>query len=109
MEAVIETGGKQYRVTPGMRLEVERIPATKKEGKITFDRVLLFVSDNGRVVTDPKKLSEIKVKARLISERKGKKILVFKKKAKTDYKKSYGHRQIRSLVEIEEIVAKKVA
>jgi len=103
MQAVIETGGKQYRVSPGMKLKVEKLPV-KKGDKIVFDRVLLFTSDDGKVVADPKKLSEIKVKARLISERKEKKILVFKKKRKTDYKKAYGHRQTHSLIEIEEIV-----
>ena len=102
MQAVIETGGKQYIVFPGMKLKVEKLPKQKKD-EVIFNRVLLFTSDEGTVVTDQTKLSKIKVKAKVISEGKNRKILVFKRKSKKDYKKTFGHRQSYSLVEILEI------
>ena len=102
MQAVIETGGKQYIVSPGMKLKVEKLLDQKKD-EVVFNRVLLFTSDEGTVVTDQAKLSKIKVKAKVISEGKNKKILVFKRKSKKDYKKAFGHRQFYSLVEIMEI------
>jgi len=103
MQAVIETGGKQYIVSPGMKLKVEKLPQQKKD-EVIFSQVLLFTADDGTVVTDKGKLSEIKVKGKVISEGKNKKILVFKRKSKKDYKKAFGHRQFYSLVEIQEIV-----
>ncbi|PIP15625.1 MAG: 50S ribosomal protein L21 [bacterium (Candidatus Ratteibacteria) CG23_combo_of_CG06-09_8_20_14_all_48_7] len=102
MYAVIETGGKQYRVSTGTKLKVEKLPVSKG-GEIIFDRVLLFVSDKDEVVADPAKLSGIKVKAKVIEEGKNKKILVFKRKSKKDYKKAFGHRQPYSLVMVQEI------
>jgi large subunit ribosomal protein L21 len=104
MQAVIETGGKQYIVSPGMKLKVEKLPEQKKDA-VVFKQVLLFTADDGKVTTDSDKLSSIKVKAKIISEGKNKKILVFKRKSKKDYKKAFGHRQFYSLVEILEIVA----
>jgi large subunit ribosomal protein L21 len=103
MQAVIETGGKQYIVSPGMKLKVEKLPEGKKN-EVVFNQVLLFTADDGKVMTDPAKLSAVKVKAKIISEGKNKKILVFKRKSKKDYKKAFGHRQFYSLVEILEIV-----
>ena len=106
MQAVIETGGKQYLVSPGMKLKVEKLPRQKKDkDEVLFSRVLLFTSDEGAVVTDQGKLSKIEVKAKIISEGKNRKILVFKRKSKKDYKKAFGHRQPYSLVEILEIAA----
>jgi large subunit ribosomal protein L21 len=105
MQAVIETGGKQYIVSPGMKLKVEKLPKQKKN-EVVFKRVLLFTADNGKVMTDPAELSSVKVKAKVISEGKNKKILVFKRKSKKDYKKAFGHRQFYSLVEILEITAR---
>jgi len=103
MQAVIETGGKQYIVSPGMKLKVEKLPQPKKD-EVVFKQVRLFTADDGKMVTDQAKLSKIKVKAKVISEGKNKKILVFKRKSKKDYKKAFGHRQSYSLVEILEIV-----
>ena len=103
MQAVIETGGKQYIVSPGMKLKVEKLPEQKKD-EVIFNQVLLFTADDGTVVTEPDKLSKIKVKAKVVSEGKNRKILVFKRKSKKDYKKAFGHRQFYSLVEILEIV-----
>ena len=103
MKAIIETGGKQYQVSPGMRLKVEKIPPGKDRG-VVFDHVLLFVPESGESISDPQKLSGMKVRAKVIEEGRNRKILVFKRKPKTDYKKAFGHRQPFTLVEIQEIV-----
>ncbi len=107
MYAVIQTGGKQYQVSPGTRVKVEKLPGSIREQEIVFDKVLLFVSDQGEVVTEVSKLAGIKVKGTVVSEGKDRKILVFKKKSKKDYQKRYGHRQPYSLVEVNEILTGK--
>ncbi|MFH0795908.1 MAG: 50S ribosomal protein L21 [Candidatus Omnitrophota bacterium] len=105
MYAVIETGGKQYSVSTGTKLKVEKLPVPK-DGEVIFERVLLFVSDQGEVVADSAKLSGIKVKAKVIEEGKNKKVLVFKRKSKKDYQKAFGHRQPYSRIEVVDIIQK---
>src|SRR6266571_4524117 len=100
MYAVIKTGGKQHRVKPGDVIEVELIHAKQGES-ITFNP-LLVVDDDGKSHFG-KELSKAKVKAKLVSESKGDKIKVFKYRAKTGYAKSMGHRQMHTLLEIEDV------
>lgn len=89
--AVIESGGKQYRVSPGATVEVAKLQA-KKGDKITLDRVLLL--DDGDSVTVGKPVvSGATVTATVAEEGKGKKIIVYKYKAKVRYDKKTGHRQ----------------
>lgn len=102
MYAVISQGGKQYRVSPGMKLKLEKL-SLEPGSDVVFDRVLLYSPDDGKVVAEPEKLAGVKVHARVLSEGKNRKILVFKKKPKNDYKKAYGHRQPFSLVEVDRI------
>ncbi|OPZ91116.1 MAG: 50S ribosomal protein L21 [candidate division TA06 bacterium ADurb.Bin417] len=102
MFAIIETGGKQYQVTPGARLKVEKLAGAAGE-KVVFKRVLLFSTDDGAVLTGADRLSEVKVKGRILEQGKARKVVVFKRKPKTDYNKLQGHRQGYTLVEIEEI------
>ena len=108
MYAVIQTGGKQYRVEPGMKLKVEKLPVLPG-AEVLFDQVVLLVPGEGEVVADPEKLAGARVRGRVLEEGRNRKILVFKKKAKNDYKKSFGHRQEFSLVEISEILPGKAA
>lgn len=102
MYAVISQGGKQYQVRPGMKLKVEKM-SVEPGSEVVFDKVLLFSPAEGRVVADPGKLAGVKVHARVLAEGRNRKILVFKKKPKSDYKKAYGHRQPFSLVEVDRI------
>ena len=100
MYAVIETGGKQYRVETGDVIDVERVSG--EEGQVRFDRVLMATGDNGAQFGDPV-LAGALVKASLVGEVRGPKIRVFKKKKRSTYRKSRGHRQDLVRVRIEGI------
>lgn len=102
MYAVIETGGKQYKVQEGDIISVEKIES--KEGdKIDFSKVLLVSKEDGLIVGKPY-IEGAKVEGSVLEQGKGKKIVVFKYKAKKNYKKKQGHRQPFTKVKIEKIV-----
>ena len=90
MYAIIETGGKQYWVTPGETLQVEKLDA-KAGQEVTF-KALWAVGD-AKEGQEPSVSREAKVVAEVGGERKGPKIIVFKKRSKKAYKKTQGHRQ----------------
>lgn len=101
MYAIIETGGKQYRVQPGDELKIEKLAIEENE-TVTFDRVLMVGSENGVKVGTPL-VQGASVSAKVVCNGKGKKIIVFKYKNKTNYRRFRGHRQPFSLVQIETI------
>jgi len=101
MYAVIKTGGKQHRVQPGDVIEVELMHG-QHGNSITFTP-LLVVDDEGKTHFG-KDLGRAQVKAKLLGEDKGEKVKIFKYRAKTGYAKRMGHRQMHSLVEIEDVV-----
>lgn len=101
MYAVIETGGKQYRVEPGDVIDVERLSGADNN-EVRFDRVLMVTGDNGAQFGNPV-LAGALVKASLVGEVRGPKIRVFKKKKRTTYRKSRGHRQDLLRIRIEGI------
>jgi large subunit ribosomal protein L21 len=101
MYAVIKAGGKQHRVKPGDVIEVELMHG-QHGTSVTFTP-LLVVDDEGKTHVG-KDLGRAQVKAKLLGEQKGKKVKVFKYRPKTGYAKSQGHRQLQSLVEIEDVV-----
>ncbi len=103
MFAVIETGGKQYRVIPGMKLKIEKLDA-EVGSAITFDKILL-VSDGDALKIGRPYVSGTTVSAKLIDQAREKKIIVFKKKRRKMYQKKNGHRQYVSVVEIQGINA----
>mgnify|MGYP000028314941 CR=1 FL=1 len=101
MYAVIVTGGKQYKVSEGDTLFVEKIEA--EEGSaVTFDQVLAVSNDGLKVGEDVKNAS---VTASVVGNGKGKKVIVYKYKRKTGYHKKNGHRQQYTEVKIEKINA----
>lgn len=100
MYAVIETGGKQYRVETGDVIDIERVSG--EEGEVRFDRVLMATGDNGAQFGNPV-IQGALVKASLVGEVRGPKIRVFKKKKRSTYRKSRGHRQDLVRVRIEGI------
>lgn len=101
MLAVIKTGGKQYIVAPGQKIKIEKIE--KKEGsEITFDEVLLLEKGKKVEIGTPF-VKNAKVIGKILSQGKAKKLIVFKYKAKTRYKKKRGHRQPFTEVEIKSI------
>ena len=101
MYAVIQTGGKQYRVSPGDQIQVEKLPF-KPGDEIAFDKVLL-ASDGETLKVGKPYVEGSKVVGRIIRQAKSKKIVVFKYKRRKNYKRKKGHRQHISLVEIEKI------
>jgi large subunit ribosomal protein L21 len=103
MYAVIETGGKQYRVAPGDVIEVETLPGDVG-AEIEFGRVLTVVNDSNEVLTGAK-LGEARVKATIAAHGRGAKIIVFKFKRKKQYKRTIGHRQNYTQVKVNEILA----
>jgi large subunit ribosomal protein L21 len=99
--AIIRTGGKQYIVAPGQKIKIEKID--KKEGnEITFDEILLL-EKNKKVEIGAPFVKGAKVVGKIISQGKAKKVIVFKYKPKTRYKKKKGHRQPFTEIEIKSI------
>ena len=102
MFAVILSGAKQYLVKEGDKIRVEKLDTTGDS--YTFDKVLLFSKD-GKDVEVGTPFLDKKVQAKVIETAKGKKIKVFKMKAKKGYQKTYGHRQLYTELEITKIGA----
>lgn len=99
--AVIRTGGKQHRISPGQRLRVERLPGEVGD-RITFDDVLM-VNGGGEVSVGSPVLDGARVTAEVVGQTRARKINVFKYKAKTRYRRLRGHRQLQTDLRIAEI------
>ena len=99
MYAVIKTGGKQYRVTEGERLDVERLGSD--DGSVEFTRIL--VVDGDRVLATPADLAGASVAARVVGEATGPKVTGFRYKNKSNQRKRWGHRQKYDVIEITRI------
>ena len=100
--AIIETGGKQYKVIPGQTIDVERLDVA--EGStVELDRVLL-IADDDKVTVGMPIVNGAKVIATSLGEGKEKKIIVFKYKPKVRYRKKTGHRQLYTRLTIDKIV-----
>ncbi len=101
--AVIKTGGKQYLVSPGQKIKVEKLDAN--EGDIfLFDQVLLAGEDKNAEIGTPT-LKGAKVEAKVLKQGRGRKVIVFKYHAKTRYRKKKGHRQSYTEVEIKKVIS----
>ncbi|NLG87358.1 MAG: 50S ribosomal protein L21 [Firmicutes bacterium] len=103
MYAVIETGGKQYRVEPGDVIQVEKLPQEPEEA-VEFNQVLLVSDDNGIKIGTPIVVGA-KVTATVLEQGKAAKIRGMKYRSKTNYRRRYGHRQPYTKVQIQEILA----
>ncbi len=102
MFAVVRTGGKQYRVAKNDRIEVELLDA--KEGS-NVDLDILAVSSDGKNLALGKEVSGAKVSAKVVSHMRDDKVLVFKKKRRQNYRRTKGHRQHLTVLEITDIKA----
>jgi large subunit ribosomal protein L21 len=91
MYAVIQTGGKQYRVSPGDRLRVEKLPGDNGT-TIKFDNILMVGGEGTARVGKPV-LAGVTVTASIVTQDRGKKIIVFKMKRRKNYRRKHGHRQ----------------
>ncbi|HZR46610.1 MAG TPA: 50S ribosomal protein L21 [Candidatus Manganitrophaceae bacterium] len=102
MHAVMETGGKQYRVTTGDIVQVEKCEG-KIGDKIEFRSILLLQDDQGTTL-ESEKLKSAKIVGEVLEQDRAKKILVFKKKRRKNYRRTQGHRQSFTRLKIVEIV-----
>jgi large subunit ribosomal protein L21 len=100
--AIVQTGGKQYKVSVGQTIEVERL-TEKEKAKVELDQVLL-VSDGKKVTVGTPTVEGAKVVAEVVGNGKGDKVTVFKYKPKVRYRRMKGHRQPYTALAIKEIV-----
>lgn len=99
--AVIRSGGKQYRVSPGQRLKLERFDGEAGD-RVTFSDVLL-VSGGGEVAVGAPTVESASVTGEIVEQGRGRKIRVFKYKNKTRYRRLRGHRQLHTDVRVDEV------
>lgn len=102
MFAIVESGGKQYRVSEGEMIDVERL-AVAKGDTVTLDRVLM-VADGDQVRVGKPLVEGARVQARVVDQGRGPKIIVFKYKPKIRYRVKSGHRQSFTRLRIEQIL-----
>ena len=103
--AVIQTGGKQYKVKASDILKIEKIKNSKPESKIEFNEVLAYGDDKTLEVGSPL-VKGAKVEAELMKNSKNRTILIFKKRRRQNSRRKNGHRQQYSLIKIKKIFAK---
>ena len=103
--AVIQTGGKQYKVKSGEILKVEKLPDSKPDTKIEFKEILAY-GDNKIIEVGTPTIQGAKVEANLIKNSKNRTVLIFKKRRRKNSRKKYGHRQPVSLIRITKIFSK---
>lgn len=103
MYAIFKTGGKQYRVTEGDSITVEKLEAAEGD-TVTFEEVLTVVNDADVKIGTPT-VTGAKITAKVEKQDKAKKILIFKYKAKSNYRRRQGHRQPYTKIKIEKIEA----
>jgi large subunit ribosomal protein L21 len=103
MYAVIETGGKQYRVAPGDTIEVDKLKGDVGS-QLELSKVLAVVKDSSELLAGAG-LGEAKVRATITGHGRGDKVLVFKFKRKKQYRRTIGHRQDYTSLKVDEILA----
>ncbi len=101
MYAVIWTGGKQYKVSEGETIRVEKIPGEIGDS-VSFDRVLMFSNGKNLKVGQPT-LDDVAVTGQIVEQGKAKKIIVFKQKRRKRYRRKQGHRQQYTALKIDTI------
>lgn len=104
MYAVIETGGKQYRVAQGDVIDIELLPVDKDKGAVTFDRVL-YVGGDGVAKLGTPTVAGATVEGAVVAPVRAPKVMIFKKKKRKGYRRLQGHRQDLLRVRIEGISA----
>ena len=103
--AVIQTGGKQYKVRSGEILKIEKLPDTKSDTKIEFKEILAYGDEKVIEIGAPT-VEGAKVEANLIKNSKNRTILIFKKRRRQNSRRKNGHRQQYSMIKINKIFSK---
>jgi large subunit ribosomal protein L21 len=101
MYAVVKSGGKEYRVSKGDLIRVEKLEG--KEGDQVVIRDVLMVSDEGKVQLGTPQLTNAVVTGKIVQEAKGKKVLIYKMKRRKNYRRTKGHRQTYTYLRVEDI------
>ena len=102
MYAIVEISGKQYKVQEGDIVFVDRLENVEEGSEVTFDKVL-FVNKDGKISIGTDTVKNAKVKASVVGHGKAKKVIVYKYKAKKNERKTRGHRQPYTKIQIEKI------
>ena len=102
MFAIIKTGGKQYRISPGDILKLESLGG-KKGSKVNFTDVMMFNNDKTVLIGSPY-LVNVKISATILENKKDKKVLIFKKRRRHNSRRLNGHRQLLTVVKIDDII-----
>ena len=105
MYAIVESRGRQYKVSPGDMVELDFMKA-EPGSTYTFDKVLMLVDDDG-LILDKEELNKVKVSGVITGEKKGNKLIVFKYKRRKDYHRKLGHREAYTLLKVESIESPK--
>jgi len=100
--AVVKSGGKQYRVEPGQLLKVDHVSGNVND-EVRLEDVLMFSDDSGVTIGTPNVAGHV-VRATIVEQTKGEKIVVFKFKSKKRYRKTRGHRSQLTVLKVEEIL-----
>ena len=103
--AIIQTGGKQYKVKASEILKIEQLDNLKPENKIEFNEVLAYGDDKSMEVGSPL-VKGAKVEAELVKNGKNRTVLIFKKRRRKNSRRKNGHRQLYSLIKIKKIFSK---
>ena len=103
--AVIQTGGKQYKVKSGEIIKIEKLPDSKPDTKIEFKEILAY-GDNKMIEVGTPTVQGAKVEANLIKNSKNRTILIFKKRRRQNSRRKNGHRQEYSMIRINKIFSK---
>jgi len=103
--AVIQTGGKQYKVKSGEILKIEKLPDSKADTKIEFNEILAY-GDNKIIEVGSPIIQGAKVEANLIKNSKNRTVLIFKKRRRQNSRRKNGHRQEYSMIRINKIFSK---
>ncbi len=104
MFAIIEQGGKQYKVTIGQEIDIEKIEGEIGD-KVELKNIILIQQDDGKMIAGDK-IKDAVVQATIVKEGKKKKVIIFKKRRRETYRKKFGHRQIFSRIKINNILIK---
>ena len=101
MYAIIKTGGKQYKVSKGDKITIEKLEADSGS-QVVFDQVLM-IGGQDKIITGAPVVANSSVHAEVVKQFRGEKIIIFKKKRRQNYRRKNGHRQSLTEVEIKEI------
>ncbi len=103
MTVIFQNRGKQYKVKQGEFLKLPRINSLKKDDLVNFDEIIFFKNEKGESFIGSPLVDGVSVKAKVVEQIRDKKIVVFKKKRRHNYRRKIGHRQDLTLVKIEEV------